>query len=59
MCLYDRLNAGDLAYFDNAHHFYIVDRLKELIKVKGFQVVLPPDKFIWESNLQENWIPGV
>ena len=26
------------AYYDDDQHFYIVDRLKELIKVKGFQV---------------------
>ena len=25
-------------YYDSEGHFYIVDRLKELIKVKGFQV---------------------
>ena len=27
-----------IAYYDDDQHFYIVDRLKELIKVKGFQV---------------------
>ena len=27
-----------VGYYDNDGHFYIVDRLKELIKVKGFQV---------------------
>ncbi|XP_055692103.1 uncharacterized protein LOC129795089 [Lutzomyia longipalpis] len=34
------LRTGDLAYYDETDHFYITDRLKELIKVKGFQV--PP-----------------
>ncbi|GJQ80171.1 hypothetical protein Trydic_g18456, partial [Trypoxylus dichotomus] len=34
------LFTGDLGYYDEDHHFYIVDRLKELIKYKGFQV--PP-----------------
>lgn len=29
---------GDLAYYDKNQMFYIADRLKELIKVKGFQV---------------------
>ena len=29
---------GDVAYFDNDGLFYIVDRIKELIKVKGLQV---------------------
>ncbi|XP_011880881.1 PREDICTED: probable 4-coumarate--CoA ligase 3 [Vollenhovia emeryi] len=34
------LKTGDIAYYDEDFHFYITDRLKELIKVKGFQV--PP-----------------
>ena len=29
---------GDIGYFDEEGSFYITDRLKELIKVKGFQV---------------------
>jgi len=32
------LHTGDIAYYDEEGYFYIVDRLKELIKVKGFQV---------------------
>ena len=32
------LYSGDIAYYDETSRFYIVDRLKELIKVKGFQV---------------------
>lgn len=35
------LRTGDLAYFDEDNHFYIKDRLKEIIKVKGFQVSQP------------------
>ncbi|MFT7624920.1 MAG: acyl-CoA synthetase (AMP-forming)/AMP-acid ligase II [Myxococcota bacterium] len=34
------LHTGDVATRDDAGHYYIVDRLKELIKYKGFQV--PP-----------------
>ncbi|XP_020710124.2 4-coumarate--CoA ligase 1-like isoform X2 [Athalia rosae] len=34
------LKTGDLAYLDDDLDFHIMDRLKELIKVKGFQV--PP-----------------
>ena len=32
------LHTGDIAYADEDGYFHIVDRLKELIKVKGFQV---------------------
>ena len=34
------LHSGDIAYYDEDKQFYIVDRLKELIKYKAFQV--PP-----------------
>jgi 4-coumarate--CoA ligase len=34
------LHTGDIGHFDGDGHLYIVDRLKELIKYKGFQV--PP-----------------
>jgi len=34
------LHSGDIATYDEINRIYIVDRLKELIKVKGFQV--PP-----------------
>jgi acyl-CoA synthetase (AMP-forming)/AMP-acid ligase II len=34
------LHTGDIGYADQDGHFYIVDRAKELIKYKGFQV--PP-----------------
>ncbi len=34
------LHTGDVAHFDTDGHIYIVDRIKELIKYKGFQV--PP-----------------
>uniref|UniRef100_A0A1I8N0U5 Luciferin 4-monooxygenase n=1 Tax=Musca domestica TaxID=7370 RepID=A0A1I8N0U5_MUSDO len=34
------LRTGDVAYYDEDGYYYITDRMKELIKVKGFQV--PP-----------------
>lgn len=32
------LHTGDVVYYDEDGFFYVVDRCKELIKVKGFQV---------------------
>ncbi|CAH1733227.1 uncharacterized protein LOC114129932 [Aphis gossypii] len=32
------LHTGDIGYYDKNHNFYIVDRIKELIKYKGYQV---------------------
>ena len=32
------LKTGDIGFFDEDGDFYIVDRVKEFIKVKGFQV---------------------
>eukprot|EP01119_Soliformovum_irregulare_P024794 TRINITY_DN8982_c3_g1_i1.p1 TRINITY_DN8982_c3_g1~~TRINITY_DN8982_c3_g1_i1.p1 ORF type:complete len:533 (-),score=165.10 TRINITY_DN8982_c3_g1_i1:36-1634(-) len=47
------LRTGDIGYADEDGHFYIVDRLKELIKYKGFQV--PPAEL--EAKLLSH--PGV
>jgi long-subunit acyl-CoA synthetase (AMP-forming) len=35
------LHTGDIAYYNEQNQFFIVDRLKELIKVKGLQVCFP------------------
>lgn len=41
---------GDIGFQDDKHNFYITDRVKELIKYKGFQV--PPAEL--EGKLMEN-----
>ncbi len=35
----DCLFVGDVGYYDEEGFFFIVDRIKELIKYKGFQVL--------------------
>ena len=45
------LKTGDVGYFDEDEYFYISDRLKELIKVKGFQVNL--ELYCKDSHLYE------
>jgi len=32
-------HTGDIGHYDEEEYFFIVDRLKELIKYKGFQVL--------------------
>jgi 4-coumarate--CoA ligase len=42
------LHTGDIARYDETSQFFIVDRLKELIKVKGLQVNKSPP-YLWYS----------
>ncbi|XP_050085376.1 uncharacterized protein LOC126571137 [Anopheles aquasalis] len=44
------LHTGDIGYYDEDYEFFIIDRLKELIKYKGYQV--PPAEI--ESILLTN-----
>ncbi|KAF5305712.1 hypothetical protein FQR65_LT07609 [Abscondita terminalis] len=41
---------GDIGYYDSDNNFYIVDRIKELIKYKGFQVAPAELENILESH---------
>jgi acyl-CoA synthetase (AMP-forming)/AMP-acid ligase II len=38
--LYVLLLAGDIGHYDDDGNVYVIDRLKELLKYKGFQVNL-------------------
>ena len=44
------LHSGDIGYYDDEFQFYIVDRLKELIKYKAFQVAPAEVEGILLSN---------
>ena len=44
------VRTGDIAYYDDSCQFFITERMKELIKVKGFQV--PPAEL--EEVLREH-----
>ena len=48
------LRTGDIAYYNKDGQFFIVDRLKELIKVKGLQVRRINNCFSWESLAHVN-----
>ncbi|KAI4469977.1 long-chain-fatty-acid--coa ligase [Holotrichia oblita] len=55
------MRTGDVGYYDEEGFFYIVDRLKELIKYKGYQV--PPAELeavlLTNSKIKEVAVVGV
>ncbi|XP_078349218.1 uncharacterized protein LOC144634193 [Oculina patagonica] len=55
------LHTGDIGYYDEDEYFFIVDRLKELIKYKGYQV--PPAELeailITHPNIDDVAVIGV
>jgi 4-coumarate--CoA ligase len=57
----DWLRTGDVCYYDKHQHFFITDRLKELIKVKGFQVAPAELEEILKSHaaIQDAAVVGI
>ena len=45
--MYMYMFLGDVVYFDDDGYFFIVGRIKELIKVKGFQVIKKYTMYIY------------
>ena len=43
------LHTGDVAYVDSQGYFYIVDRIKELIKVKGMYIYIHVYVYVYFS----------
>ena len=38
LCYIINVFTGDVAYYDEDNHIYIIDRIKDIFKVDGFQV---------------------
>lgn len=55
------LHSGDLGYYDHFAHVYIIERLKELIKYKGFQVAPAEleDLILRHPSIQEVGVVGL
>ncbi|CAO1397512.1 unnamed protein product [Diamesa tonsa] len=55
------LHTGDIGYYDEDKQFFIIDRIKELIKYKGFQV--PPAEIeailLQHPNIQDAAVIGI
>ena len=52
--VFNVFSSGDIGYYDEDGHYFVVDRLKDIIKYKGYQV----SKYCYPGFFGFEWISG-